>query len=66
MTAETSGANWLTIGAHAGLTVNAAEKNFPIISPSSYFKYFKFANTQNEVTAERVLWFNTFWPDSPR
>lgn len=26
MTAETSGANWLTIGAHAGLTVNAAEK----------------------------------------
>lgn len=55
MTAETCGANVLTINANSEFR----GKSFPIISPSSYFKYFKFAKAQNEVTAERVLWFNT-------
>lgn len=51
MTAENSGANGLTINANS----ECRGKNVPIISPSSYFKYFKFAKAQNEVTADRVL-----------
>lgn len=51
MTAETCGANGLTINANSEFR----GKSFPIISPSSYFKFFKFAKAQNEVTAERVL-----------
>lgn len=51
MTAETSGANGLTINANSEFR----GKTFRLFLLPVIFKYFKFANAQNEVTAEQVL-----------
>lgn len=48
MTAETCGANGLTLNANSEMPRKKLSDYFS-------FQYFKFAKAQNEVTAERVL-----------